>query len=200
MILTMLLARSGIAKLVLAKGKHQLWLGQNKWAESESDGCHLGHSLHQHSGQVLRVSRQVYNEGLPILYGGNKFDFTAANDGRYHHFWGPMLKNAIGEVNAKLIRHMLVRVASAHVVMQELSPYLPNLQSVELHIRYASDPGSNRVFETGGAEAFQKAVEKIVAPSAIVDLPGVLCEDQGIRYSLVLNMLEVEEGSPKRHV
>ena len=104
MILTCLLAGSGNAKFQVDFGVHQRWVGKNEW--KRADGWHIARSLDQHSAQMLRVSRQVYQEGTPILYGCNRFDLRRTAQGRHPTCDNPtpILKRAIGNRNLHLIR------------------------------------------------------------------------------------------------
>src|SRR4051794_18140381 len=65
MILTRVLAGSGTARLQAAWGQHRRWLRKNKWQRYR--GWHISGSLDQHSAQILRVSRQIFQERSLIL-------------------------------------------------------------------------------------------------------------------------------------
>src|SRR5437868_791620 len=108
MILTMVLAASGTARLQATWGQHQRWMGKNGWREHR--GWHISGSLDQHSAQVLRVSRRIFQEGSLILYGCNIFDLTQTTRlPRATYFSpGPIVKRAIGGANLKIIRHIAV--------------------------------------------------------------------------------------------
>ena|SRR5947209_1442787 len=111
MILTIVLAGSGTARLRAALSQHQRWLRKNKWQKHR--GWYINGSLDQHSAQLLRVSRQIFQEGSLILYGCNKFDLTWTTVGLPRTTYrspGPIVKRTIGGANLTIIRHMAVGI------------------------------------------------------------------------------------------
>jgi hypothetical protein len=156
MILTMLLACSGIVKLEACNGPHQRWLAKGRWSET-MEGAHITCPGSQLSAQVLRVSRQIFEEGLPILYTCNKFDFTQPSIFTlpYLTYSSPaaVLRRTIGGANIKLIRHVIV---PGVVKLPALISALKGLQSIE--VRKDIRCGNYLRFEELGAPELQTLV------------------------------------------
>jgi hypothetical protein len=177
MILTMVLAASGTARLQVARGQHQRWLGKNKWQEHR--GWHISGSLDQHSAQILRVSRQICQEGSLILYGCNKFDLTQTLrlPRATRASPGPIVKRAIGGANLKIIRHMAVGVGTR---LPTIFATFQGLQSIELCVSYR--PSTRVMLEELGVNELQEEVTRI--PSLKAKLARLQRENRGIIFKL----------------
>jgi hypothetical protein len=187
MILTSVLAGSGTAQLQAAWGKHQRWLGKNKWQEHR--GWHISGSLDQHSAQILRVSRQIFQEGSLILYGCNKFDLTQTVrlPRVIYCSPGPIVKRAIGGANLKIIRHIAVGV---DVKLPAVFAAFQWLQSMELYVDYRS---SNHImFEELGVDEFQEEVTRMLSPR--INLARLLRENIGIAFKLRVDVWHLLRG------
>lgn len=159
MILTRVLAGSGTAQLKVAWGQHQRWMGKNKWQEHR--GWHISGSLDQHSAQILRVSRQIFQEGSLVLYGCNKFDLTQTFRLPRATYCspGPIVKRAIGGANLKIIRHIAVGVS---VKLPAVFSAFRGLQSMEIYINYR--PSTHAMLEELGGGEFQEKVARMLSP------------------------------------
>ena len=127
----MLLTIPGLTALFVDYGEYQRCLGKNKW--EESTGWHIAKSSKQQSVQILRVSRQIRQEGLPIFYMCNKFDisFSYCYNIPQPTYQNPvpMLKRGMGNANLKLIRHVVV---NNDVKLPALVAALKGLQSITM--------------------------------------------------------------------
>jgi hypothetical protein len=179
-ILTMVLAASGTARLQAAWGQHWRWLGKNKWQEHR--GWYISGSLDQHSAQVLRVSRQIFQEGSLILYGCNKFDFrqTARLPLAIYSSPSSILKRAIGDANHRAIRHIAVR---EDVNLPALFATFQGLQSIELYLEYG--PRYHVMLEELGVDEFRKELIRIL--SSKMRISELRRENRGITLKLRLN-------------
>jgi hypothetical protein len=178
MILTMVLAASGTARLQVARGQHQRWLGKNKWQEHR--GWHISGSLDQHSAQILRVSRQIFQEGSLILYGCNKFDLTQTFlrlPWATYSSPGPIVKRAIGDANLKIIRHVAVGVGTK---LPTVFATFQGLQSIELCVNYR--PSTRVMLEKLGVDELQEEITRI--PSLRTKLARWRRETRGVIFKL----------------
>jgi hypothetical protein len=179
MILTRVLAGSGTAQLQVAWGQHQRWMGKNKWQEGR--GWHISRSLDQHSAQILRVSRQIFQEGSLILYGCNKFDLTQFFRLPWTTYRSPglIVKRAIGGANVKIIRHIAVGVV---VRLWAVFAAFQGLQSMEIYVNYR--PPTRVMFEELGVDEFQKEVRQILSSTSNTNLADLLRSNKGIVFKL----------------
>ena len=179
MILTRVLAGSGTAQLQVAWGQHQRWLGKNKWKEHR--GWHISRSLDQHSAQILRVSRQIFQEGSLILYGCNKFDLTQTFRLPRATYCspGPIVKRAIGGANLKIIRHMAIGVG---VKLPAVFAAFRGLQSMELYVNYR--PPTRVMFEELGVDELQEEITRMLSSTSNTNLAELLRENKGIVFKL----------------
>jgi hypothetical protein len=177
MILTMVLAASGTARLQVAWGQHQRWLGKNKWRKHR--GWHISGSLDQHSAQILRVSRQVFQEGSLILYGCNKFDLTQTVRLPWATYSspGPIVKRAVGGANLKIIRHMAVGVGTK---LPAIFAAFQGLQSIELYVSYR--PNTRIMLEELGVDELREEIIRIL--SLRTNLAELGRESRGIVFKL----------------
>ena len=192
MILTMLLAGSGIARLEVDVGPHQRWLAKRRWSGSV-DGAHITRSADQHSAQILRVSSQLHQEGLPILYCCNKFDLTQSSIRRLswqtYNSPAPLIKRAIGGANLKLIRHVIV---VGQVKLPAFISAFKGLQSLEVRMNmWLSD---NPKPEELSAAELQAEVRKGLSDST--NLPKVLREKRDLAVKLDIDVYELLTPAP----
>jgi hypothetical protein len=187
MILTRVLAGSGTARLQVAWGQHQRWLGKNKWQEHR--GWHISGSLDQHSAQILQVSRQIFQEGSLILYGCNKFDLTQTARLPWATYCspGPIVKRAIGGANLKIIRHMAVGV---NVKLPAVFAGFQGLQNVELCVNYR--PSTHVMLEELEVGEFQEVVTRMLSPRT--NLAGLIRENTGIVFKLRVDVWHLLRG------
>jgi hypothetical protein len=187
MILTRVLAGSGTAQLQATWGQHQRWLSKNKWQGHR--GWHISGSLDQHSAQILRVSRQIFQEGSLILYGCNKFDLTQTVrlPRVIYCSPGPIVKRAIGGANLKTIRHIAVGVEAR---LPAVFAAFQGLQSMELYVDYRSS--THIMLEELGVDEFQEEVTRIL--SSRMNLARLLRENIGIVFKLRVDVRHLLRG------
>jgi hypothetical protein len=192
MILTMLLACSRIVKLEVSYGPHQRWLAKGRWSETV-EGAHITCPSGQHSAQVLRVSRQIFEEGLPILYTCNIFDFTQPSIYNLPHLTynspAAVIKRTIGGANLKLIRHMIVLEA---VKLPTFISALRGLQSIQIRTEIWVCNFS-RLEELGAAEIQTQVTQRL---PDVKDLGKALRERRGLTVKLSLSCHQIYLNLP----